>query len=91
MDKHELAISRGDEAARILNSPLWVAAFTDTRQALLNGLASLDNLRDEHAQDLHAMVKALDKVQRCLTEHVTSGQIAAKDIEARKKSFLRRA
>ena len=94
MDKHEEAVRRAAEADAIVSSPLFARAFDDTRAAILNALASLDNVRDDKARDLHAMVKALDKVKRCLQEHITSGQIAQKEIEGRSKLtdlFKRRA
>jgi hypothetical protein len=94
MDKHEEAARRGAEAQAILGSPLFVKAFDDTRQALLNALASLDNIRDDKARDLHAMVKAVDKVKRCLEVHIDSGLVARKEIEGRSRVadlFKRRA
>jgi hypothetical protein len=85
MDKHEEQVIRADEASRILNSELFDKAFTDTRQALMNGLASLDNLDDRKARDLHAMVKALDKVRKCLEVHIDTGKLASKEIEHRSR------
>lgn len=87
MDRLELATMRAEEAQRIVNSELFTAAFDDTRQALLNALASLDNLQSEKARDLHAMVKGLDKVKRCLEVHIDTGTLARKEIEGRKRLF----
>lgn len=92
MDKHEKAVRDGDEAARILNSPMFSAAFTDTRAAMLEAWAKLDNAGSEQAKDLHRMVKCLDRVKVCLQEHINSGKIASKEIEGRKRLFdFRRA
>lgn len=91
---HEEQIQRAEEAQRVLSSPLFDAAFTDTRQAILNSLASLDNLSDPRAVDLHRMLKGLDKVRRCLEVHIDTGKLAAKEIEGRAKLtdvFRRRA
>ena len=66
MDKHEEQIRRAEEAHAILHSPMFVRAFDDTRAAILNAIASLDNLRDDKARDLHSMVKGLEKVRRVL-------------------------
>jgi len=91
MDKHEQQVMRGQEADRILNSPAWIAAFEDTRKAMLEALAALPSMKDERAPELHHMVRCLEKVKRALEEHVTTGKLAHKEIEARKKrfSFLR--
>jgi hypothetical protein len=92
MDKHEKAVRDGDEAARILNSPMFAAAFSDTRAAMLEAWAKLDNSNGEQAKDLHRMVKCLDRVRRCLEVHIDTGKIAAKEIEGRKRLFeFRRA
>lgn len=94
MDKHEEQIRRAEEAHAILHSPMFVRAFDDTRAAILNAIASLDNLRDDKARDLHSMVKGLEKVRRVLEEHISTGKLAQKEIEGRAKLsdlFKRRA
>lgn len=96
MDRLELATMRAEEASRIVKSPLFTAAFDDTRTALLNSLASLDNLQDAKARDIHSMVKGLDKVKRCLEVHIESGTLARKELEGRSRlaelnPFKRRA
>ena len=85
MDKHEEQIRRAEEAHAIINSPMFGKAFDDTRAAILNAIASLDNLRDDKARDLHSMVKALEKVRRVLEEHISTGKLAQKEIEGRSK------
>ena len=92
MDKHEKAVRDGDEAARVLNSPMFAAAFADTRAAMLEAWAKLDNAGSDQAKDLHRMVKCLDRVRRCLEVHIDTGKLAQKEIEGRKRIFdLRRA
>ena len=85
MDKHEEQIRRAEEAHAILRSQMFVKAFDDTRAAILNAIASLDNLRDDKARDLHSMVKGLEKVRRVLEEHISTGKLAQKEIEGRAK------
>ena len=46
MDRLELDTQRAEEAQRVLESPLFVAAFDDTRKAMLEALAGLDNADD---------------------------------------------
>lgn len=88
MDKHELAVKRGEEAERLLNNPAFSQAFEDTRQALLKTWAALDTTDEryaEFAKDIHRKVKMLEAVERCLKEHITTGKINQKTIEAATK------
>ncbi len=88
MDKVEQEIMRAEEAQRLLNSPMFERAFSDTRTALLETWAALDKSDSEHSKDLHRMVKCLDKVKRCLEYHISTGKLAQKQIESREKSRL---
>ena len=93
MDKHELQSARAAEADQLLKSPMFEAAFTDTRQALLNTWAALDTTDEryaEFARDLHRKIKCLDSVRRCLAEHVTTGKLAMREIEAQRRLAPRR-
>lgn len=92
MDRLEQATVNAEEAQRILTSPMFDKAFSDTRQAILEAIADLDNVRGEQAQDLHRMVKCLARVKRCLETHINTGKLAQKEIESRTRMFgLRRA
>jgi soluble cytochrome b562 len=85
MDKTEQQIQRAEQALQILNNPLFAQAFEDTRAAIMQAWATLspaDEKRSEHSADLHRMIRALDKVKFCLEEHVTTGKMAAKVLEA---------
>lgn len=88
MDRLELATVRAEEARQLVANPMFEAAFNDTRAALLETWAKLPNPDDAHAKDLHRMVKCLEKVKRCLEEHITTGKLAVKEIEGRKKRLF---
>lgn len=93
MDIHEQRQIRGEEASRILNSPVFEQAFTDVRVGILEAWAQLstsDERRSEHSADLHKMLKCLDRVKRCLSETVTTGKLASKEIEGRRNFLGRR-
>lgn len=93
MDRLEEAVMRGEEASRILNSRIFDAAFIDTKAALFNVLGAMDNLSSDQARDTHSMIRALDKVRRCLQVHIETGMLASKEIEHRSRlnPFKRRA
>jgi hypothetical protein len=88
MDKLEKALARAEEAQRMLQSEIFKAAFDDTRQAVLEAWAKLPVARGDEAQDLHRMLKCLDRVKRCLEVHVETGMLANKEIEGRKKRLF---
>lgn len=92
MDKHEKAVRDGEAAARLLADPMLTAAFGDTERAILQAIAALPNLRGEEAHDLHRMLKCMGKVRRCIEVHISTGKVAAREIEGRSRlGFLRRA
>jgi hypothetical protein len=88
MDRLDIATLRAEEARQIMGNPMFEAAFNDTRAALMEAWAGLPSPDDAHAKDLHRMVKCLEKVKRCLEAHITTGKIAAKEIESRKKRLF---
>lgn len=88
MDRLELAALRAEEASQLLGNPMFEAAFADTRAAFMEAWAKLPSPDDPHAKELHRMVKSLEKVRRCLEEHITTGRLASKEIESRKKRLF---
>lgn len=93
MDKHELAVMRGEQAEALKANPLFSQAFDDTRRAILETWAGLPTSDSDSAKDLHRMLKCLDRVKRCVQEHIDTGKIAQKEIEGRasRLAFLKRA
>lgn len=88
MDKFELSMMRGEQAEQLRANPVFVAAFDDTRKAVMEAWAHLDPGEKDRAAELLLMVKCLDKVKRCIDEHVTTGKLAYKEIEGRKKRLF---
>lgn len=96
MDKHELATIRAEQAQALISNPMFTQAFDDTRQALLETWATLDDVNSQQAQDIHRRIKCLASVRKCLEVHITTGKLAQKEIEGRQKlmdlnPFKRRA
>lgn len=96
MDKFELATIRAEQAQALITNPMFEQAFADTRQALLETWATLDNVNSDQARDIHRRIKCLASVRKCLEEHITTGKLAQKELEGRRKlmdmnPFKRRA
>lgn len=83
MDKHEAAVTRGEEAERILNSDVFAQAFEDVRQVYIAALEALptDESGDEEAKDYRRKLASLSTVRDALTKHIQTGRIAQKIIE----------
>lgn len=92
MDKHEQAVARAEEAQRLMASPMFTQAFDDTRTALLEAWAALPDVNSEQARDIHRRLKCLESVKRCIETHISTGKLAQKEIEGRRRLFeFRRA
>lgn len=85
MDKHEAAVARGEEALRILGSPVFQASFDAVREAYLKQWESMPTADTEDARDLHRRLKCLKDVHTALNEHVKSGRIAQRELSMREK------
>lgn len=85
MDKHELAVNRGEEASRVLNSEVFGQAFADVRAALLKTWETLPTSDSEDARDIHRRLKCLSDVRKALEYHVSTGKLAQKELSAREK------
>lgn len=83
MDRLELATVRAEEAERLISSPMFDQAFDDTRKAILEAWAGLDDVNSEKARDLHRMVKCLARVRRCIEIHIETGKLAQVEIQGR--------
>ncbi len=86
MDKHELAVKRGEEASRVLNSEVFGQAFADVRAALLKTWETLPTSDAENARDIHRRLKCLTDVRKSLEYHISTGKLAQKEVSAREKA-----
>lgn len=86
MDKHEAIAARADEAARILNSPLFIDICEGIRKAYFEEWAALETSDAGLAYDIHRRVKCLDDVRKSLTMCINAGKVLEKQ-----QSLLERA
>lgn len=82
MDKTEAQIREADEAARILNSPLFTQAFEDVRQSLITALELIPTTEqgDDQAKDVRRKLAALSEVRYALTKRIETGKLAQKQL-----------
>ena len=85
MDKHELAVVRGEQAEALRKNPMFEQAFSDTRKAILETWAGMSTSDKEEARDLHRMLKCLDRVRKCVETHIDTGKLAQREIEGRSR------
>ena len=90
MDRLEANVARGEEAERLLNSSLFAEALADTRKGIQEAWSKTDTREEKALQELHLMVKLVDRLQNCLTTHIETGKLSQREIEGRKKLFGRR-
>lgn len=88
MDRTESQIRDADEAARILNSPLFERAFEDVRQAIQQQLEETPTTADgdDAAHDLRRRLKCLGQVKAALSYRVDTGKLAQRELSLREKA-----
>jgi hypothetical protein len=88
MNKHEAAVAAGEEAQRILNSPVFSQAFDDVRAALVRQWEETptDQASRETCIDIHRRLKCLADIRKALDYRVKTGQMAQKELTAREKA-----
>jgi hypothetical protein len=86
MDKHELAVIRGEEASRILKSEVFAQAFADVRAGYLKTWEGLPTSDGENARDIHRRLKCLTDVKKALEYHIDTGKLAQKELTGREKA-----
>lgn len=85
-----------EEAARLINSAMFQEAFKDMRMQLFEELAKAPVRDTEGLQLLVSSVKVLDGIKTRLEHRISTGKLAAVQIERREKAslmsnFLRKA
>jgi len=84
----ELEERRGREAAQVMANALYKEAFAVIQDRIVSQLALADT-PDDRRKRLNDLLIALNKVQQYLQQVMTSGVMAAQEIE-RKRTFAER-
>tara|TARA_Y100000310_G_C20560614_1_gene752859 strand:- start:301 stop:663 length:363 start_codon:yes stop_codon:yes gene_type:complete len=80
-DEH-VKLDRANQAASILNNPLFDQAFQAVEQELID---FLKQSKPEEAPDVQRTLKLLDLVRASLTEHIRTGQLASHALNGLRK------
>lgn len=83
MNKSERITRDADEAARLLNSPMWIAAWEETRQAVFAAWEQLPSSDRTQSDELHRTLKNLARIKRVLETHIQTGKLAEKELRAK--------
>ena len=83
----ESDVDRARRAQEVLDNPVYAGAFGDIREALRDAWeASKDTAERE---DIHRMLRALQKVNTVLESTMRNGEVAVKELQ-RKRSLAER-
>jgi hypothetical protein len=83
----EAIAARADEAARIVNSPLFNDIFDAIHRNYVREWVDLPTSDAEGAYDIHRRVKALADVKAALVKCINDGKVAAKEQSMREKAL----
>jgi hypothetical protein len=91
MELHEEQIMRAEQANQVLHNPLFERAFLDTRAGILEAWAKLDPTaasKSAFADELHSMLRVMDKVRFCLVEHINTGRLAQERLRPERRNIF---
>lgn len=88
MNKHEAAMAAGEEAQRILNSPVFTQAFDDVRAALLKQWEETptDLASRETCIDIHRRLKCLADIRKAMDYRIQTGKLAQKELSGMERA-----
>ena len=88
MDKIASQIHDADEAARILNSPLFEKSFEDVRLSLITALEMIPTTDqgDDQAKDVRRKLAALADIRYTLTKRIDTGKLAKHELGLRERA-----
>lgn len=84
---YEQDAQRGQLAENVLTNEVYLSAYRGIEQGILAKWRESDDKAER--EELHKLLKLLDKVQNLMESTMRSGQIAAKELE-RKRSLSER-
>lgn len=84
---YEEDMKRGQQAEAVLTNPVYIDAYSKIEQGILSVWRESGDKAER--EELHKLLKLLDKVRNLTESTMRSGQIAAKELE-RKRSLSER-
>lgn len=88
MDRTEREIQRGERAEQILNDPIFVEAFEETKQELVSQWENSPARDVEGREKLWLSLKLLQKVHGQLSSVMETGQLAKASLAQRVGGML---
>lgn len=88
MDRLESKIRGGEEADRVLNSPVFAQAFEDVRLSLITALELIPTTQagDDQAKDVRRKLAALSSVHKALSIRIDTGKLALRELSLIEKA-----
>ncbi len=80
-DEQQRVMMRSEEATRLLQNPMLVAAFDALEKKYLTGWRNSQGSVPDEREKIYWLITALDEVRAELTRHITDGKIVRKDLE----------
>ena len=80
-------IKRGEEADRILKNPLFIEAFENVRESIINSMAQSAFGDAQTHNRLVIAMQLLAQIEKRLKDHVATGKLVALDVDKKFKFF----
>lgn len=82
--------SKGEDAARLMNSAVLKEWWEKTEKALLAELIDTEYNEPEKREHIHRMLKCLSRLHHSLHMFIVDGKFAAEEITKRERESLRK-
>ena len=80
-------IKRGEEADRILKNPLFIDAFENVRESIINSMAQSAFGDAQTHNRLVIAMQLLSQIEKRFKDHIATGKMAAMKVDDKFKFF----
>lgn len=81
----EAEVIEGEEAARILQSRVFIQSFDDVKAILLKQFEELPVDKTADIAEIHRRLKSLEMVKKVLSERISNGRMAQEKLSKMEK------